>query len=70
MISQLDALTKSDGLHDHARSTRPRSSSKADMILRSCEASVPEASDRDDVRRRYDALIAVARAASGDCSRS
>ena len=69
MIRQLDALTRV-----MAYTTTPDQRSalleQGDMILRSCEASVPEASDRDDVRRRYDALIAVARAASGDCSRS
>ena len=30
------------------------------MILRSSEESVPEASDRADVGRRYDAVVAVA----------
>jgi uncharacterized membrane protein len=31
---------------------------QADMIMRSCEESVPEKSDRADVRRRYEAVLA------------
>jgi uncharacterized membrane protein len=30
---------------------------QAAMIMRSCEESVPEKSDREDVRRRYDAVL-------------
>ena len=29
------------------------------MILRSCEASVPEARDRADVERRYEGFVAI-----------
>jgi hypothetical protein len=37
---------------------------QAAMIMRSCDESVPEKSDREDVRRRYDAVLAAAGAAS------
>jgi uncharacterized membrane protein len=32
---------------------------QAEMILRACEESVPEAADRSDVRRHYSAVLAV-----------
>jgi uncharacterized membrane protein len=56
MIRQLDALTKV-----MAYTTTPEQQrmlvDQARMILRSSEESVPEPSDRADVRRRYDALV-------------
>jgi uncharacterized membrane protein len=69
MIRQLDALTK---VMAYTTTAEQRSAllEQADMILRSCEASVPEPSDRADVRRRYDTLVAIALAASDDFTRS
>jgi uncharacterized membrane protein len=57
MIRQLDGLGKVI-----ARTTsleqRELVLAQADMIMRSCEESVPESSDRADVRRRYEAVLA------------
>ncbi|MGP0101539.1 MAG: DUF2254 domain-containing protein [Solirubrobacteraceae bacterium] len=56
MIRQLDGLTKV-----MAYTTSPRQRelvlAQAEMIMRACEESVPEQSDRADVRRRYDAVL-------------
>jgi uncharacterized membrane protein len=55
MIRQLDALTKiMEATTTDLR--RPVLMQQADMILRSCERTVPEEADRNDVRRRYAAL--------------
>ncbi|MGZ4761727.1 MAG: DUF2254 family protein, partial [Ilumatobacteraceae bacterium] len=58
MIRQLDALAKilTFAVNDAQRAALL---DQAEMILRSSEDSVPEESDRRDVRRRYD-LVAVA----------
>jgi uncharacterized membrane protein len=55
MIRQLDALAKIMA-YTHAVEQRAALLAQADMILHSSEESVPEASDRADVRRRYDAF--------------
>jgi uncharacterized membrane protein len=56
MIRQLEGLTKI-----MASTTSPEQRQlvleQAEMIMRSCEESVPEQSDRADVRRRYDAVL-------------
>ncbi len=56
MIRQLDGLAKII-----ASTTSPQQRElvlrQAEMIMRSCEESVPEKSDREDVRRRYDAVL-------------
>jgi uncharacterized membrane protein len=56
MIRQLDGLAKV-----MAYTTSPEQRelvlAQADMIMRSCEESVPEKSDRADVRRRYEAVL-------------
>ncbi|MHB8465841.1 MAG: DUF2254 domain-containing protein [Acidimicrobiales bacterium] len=54
MIRQLDALAK---ILEHATTAEQREVllAQADMIRRSSDESVPEASDRLDVLRRYDA---------------
>jgi uncharacterized membrane protein len=56
MIRQLDGLAKV-----MASTTSPEQRelvlAQADMIMRSCEESVPEKSDRADVRRRYEAVL-------------
>ncbi len=64
MIRQLDALTR---VMAYTTTADQRSAllEQGDMIWRSCETSVPEPSDRADVRRRYDTLVAIALAASG-----
>ena len=61
LIRQLEALTK---MWQYANSDEQIQviREQADMILRSSEESVPEAEDRADVRRRYDALLAANRA--------
>jgi uncharacterized membrane protein len=57
MIRQLDGLAK---VIAYTTSTEQRELvlAQADMIIRSCEESVPERSDRADVRRRYEAVLA------------
>ncbi len=58
MIRQLDALYKimeQTSMPDR----RQVLLDQAAMILRMCEASVPEEADRQDVRRRYEALLAL-----------
>jgi uncharacterized membrane protein len=61
MIRQLDALTKIIELTSNGeqRETLLR---QAEMILTSCAESVPEPSDRADVQREYDRVIAAAAA--------
>jgi uncharacterized membrane protein len=58
MIRQLDGIAKVLG---HATSPDQREVllEQAEMILRACEESVPEAGDRADVRRHYDAVHAA-----------
>ncbi len=58
MIRQLDGLAK---IVVYTRSPKQRELvlAQADMIMRSCDESVPEPSDRADVRRRYDAVLAA-----------
>ena len=59
MIRQLEALAS---IMQHIRHEEHRAAllEQAAMILQSSEASVPAGPDRDDVRRRYDRLMAVA----------
>jgi uncharacterized membrane protein len=59
MIRQLEALTK---IMDHTTTAEQRQLllAQAVMILRACEESVPEPSDRADVQREYDAVLAAA----------
>ncbi len=59
MIRQLEALTK---IAEYTTSDAQRGVvlAQAEMILHSCVESVPEPSDRRDVQRRYDTLLAVA----------
>lgn len=59
LIRQLEALTK---IVDHATSDEQRELllKQAAMILRSSDESVPEPSDRDDVRREYEHVLAAA----------
>jgi uncharacterized membrane protein len=59
MIRQLEALAK---VMARTVTTEQRDLllTQAEMIMRAGEESVPEARDRDDVRRRYDALLSVA----------
>ncbi len=59
MIRQLDALGKIVEQTDDER-RRDLLLTQAAMILRSCDESVPEASDRADVRRQYDEVLAAA----------
>jgi uncharacterized membrane protein len=63
MIRQLDGLAKI-----MASTTTPAQQQlvldQAEMIMRSCEESVPEKSDRADVRRSYDAVLLAASPAS------
>ena len=56
MIRQLDGLAK---IMTRARTDEQREQllEQAAMILRLCEESVAEQSDRADVRRRYDAVL-------------
>ena len=58
MIRQLEALTK---IAEYTTSSEQREvlMRQARMIRRSCEESVPEPLDRDDVQRRYDELVRV-----------
>jgi len=58
MIRQLDGLTKimAYTTSDHQRELVLK---QAEMIMRGCDESVPESSDRADVRRRYEAVLAA-----------
>jgi uncharacterized membrane protein len=58
MIRQLDGLAK---VMTHASTTAQRDLlvEQAAMIMRSCDESVPEKSDSEDVRRRYDAVLSA-----------
>jgi uncharacterized membrane protein len=56
MIRQLDGLAKVMA-HTTSPEQRELVLAQADMIMRSCEESVPERSDRADVRRRYEAVL-------------
>jgi uncharacterized membrane protein len=58
MIRQLDALAKV--MTYTSSSQRELLLEQAEMILRVSEESVPEAADRADVRRHYDAVLAAA----------
>ncbi len=59
-IRQLDSLAK---IMAHTRTAEQREVllAQAAMIQRSSDESVPERSDREDVRRRYDAVLEAAR---------
>ena len=59
MIRQLEALTK---IVDHTAGEEQRELllKQAGMILQASEESVPEPSDRADVRREYDEVLAAA----------
>ena len=59
MIRQLDALAK---IMEYTISDEQRDAllAQAAMISRACDESVPEVSDRRDVQRRYDTVLAVA----------
>jgi uncharacterized membrane protein len=59
MIRQLDGLAKVMA-HTTDAEQRKQVLEQAEMIMRSCEESVPEKSDREDVRRRYDAVLGSA----------
>jgi uncharacterized membrane protein len=64
MIRQLESLTK---IMDYATTEERRTLllDQAAMIMRSCEESVPEPADRDDVKREHDAVtVAAARMAA------
>jgi uncharacterized membrane protein len=63
MIRQLDAIAKVMARTSTAEQ-REVLLEQADMILRSSEESVPEAADRADVRRRYDAVRSASSAAT------
>jgi uncharacterized membrane protein len=65
MIRQLDALAK---VFDYATSPAQHDVllAQADMILRSSEESVPEESDRADVRARYERVLQVAERRIGE----
>jgi len=58
MIRQLDGLAR---VMSNAQSPEQREVllTQARLILQGCEESVPEAADRADVRRHYDAVLAV-----------
>jgi uncharacterized membrane protein len=64
MIRQLEGLAKVMASTASAHQQR-LVLDQAEMIMRGCEESVPERSDRADVRRRYDAVLAAASPASG-----
>jgi len=59
LIRQLDALTRiaANTSNDAQRHALLH---EAEMVLRASEESIPEPSDRADVRRRYDALVDAA----------
>jgi uncharacterized membrane protein len=59
MIRQLDGLAKVV-VYTASPEQRDMVLAQAEMIMRSCEESVPEKSDRDDVRRRYEAVLGSA----------
>jgi uncharacterized membrane protein len=63
MIRQLDSLAK---IMAHTRTSEQRLVllEQAAMIQRSCDESVPEQSDRDDVRDSYETVLAADRARS------
>ena len=58
MIRQLEALTKIMAETSSAGQRRVLLDQAA-MIQRASERSVPEAADRDDIRRRYEAVLAA-----------
>jgi uncharacterized membrane protein len=58
MIRQLDGLTKVMA-RTSSHEQRELLVAQAQMILRASEESVPERADREDVRRRYDAVLAA-----------
>jgi len=62
MIRQLDGLVN---IMSNAGSPEQRAVliEQAEMIMRSCEESVPDAADRADVQRHYDAVIAASASA-------
>jgi uncharacterized membrane protein len=60
MIRQLDGLTRIMVLTPTGE-RRAVLMEQADMILRAAEESVPDAADRADVRRAFDALLGAAR---------
>jgi uncharacterized membrane protein len=64
MIRQLAGLTK---ILDYTVSAEQRGVlvEQGEMIMRSAEATVPEPSDLDDIRRRYATLLDAARRAGG-----
>ncbi|HWX45441.1 MAG TPA: DUF2254 domain-containing protein [Solirubrobacteraceae bacterium] len=64
MIRQLEGLTKVMA-HTTSEQQRELLLEQATMILRSCEESVSEESDRADVRRHYDAVRAAESAGAG-----
>jgi uncharacterized membrane protein len=64
MIRQLEGLAKVMASTASAHQQR-LVLDQAEMIMHGCEESVPEKSDRADVRRRYDAVLAAASPASG-----
>jgi uncharacterized membrane protein len=57
MIRQLDGLAKVMA-YTSVPEQRELLLEQAAMIMRACEESVPEKADREDVRRRYDAVLA------------
>jgi uncharacterized membrane protein len=59
LIRQLESLTK---IMDHTTTSEQRELllRQAAMIFQSSEESVPEPSDRADVRREYDEVLAAA----------
>jgi uncharacterized membrane protein len=63
MIRQLNGIAK---VLAHAATPDQRAVllEQAEMILRACEESVPEAGDRADVRRYYDVVQSAAAAAA------
>lgn len=67
MIRQLDGLARVMRRTTSAQQ-RELLLAQAEMILRACEESVPEAGDRADVRRRYEAVVAAAAGASAPAS--
>src|SRR5271165_699900 len=58
MIRQLDGLAKITA-YTTSPKQREQVLAQAAMIMHGCEESVPEQSDRADVRRRYDAVLAA-----------
>jgi len=61
LIRQLDALTRI-AANTNNDAQRRALLHEAEMVLRASEESIPEPSDRADVRRRYDALVDAATA--------